>query len=105
MREADTVKLLSKIIVGKSHTRTPLLTSAISELITYPQWTMPNSIIVKEVLPAVRKDPGYFAKKGYSLIDAAGEVSIRLRWTGRNIAKAFPYKVVQGSGDDNRLGS
>lgn len=104
LREADTVKLLSKIIVGKAQTRTPLLTSAISELITYPQWTMPNSIIVKEVLPAARRDPGYFEKKGFSLIDANGEVidPYTVDWT--KYKKGIPYKVVQGSGDDNALG-
>src|SRR5690606_9854012 len=80
------------------------LTSAISELITYPQWTMPNSIIVKEVLPAARKDPGYFEKKGYSLIDGNGDVidPYTVEWT--KYRKGIPYKVVQGSGDDNALG-
>ncbi len=40
------------------------LHSAISNLITYPQWTIPTSIIVKEILPALKKDPNYLAKKG-----------------------------------------
>lgn len=104
LKEADTLKLESKIIVGKPHTRTPLLTSAISELITYPQWTMPTSIIVKEVLPAAKKDPGYFARKGYSLIDSKGEVvdPYSVEWS--KYSKGLPYKVVQGSGDDNALG-
>lgn len=100
----DTVKILSKIICGKPKTRTPVLTSAISEMITYPQWTVPNSIIVKEILPAAKKDPGYFAEKGFSLIDKDGnEVDPYLvDWT--KYKKGIPYKVVQGSGDDNALG-
>ncbi|MEI9808092.1 MAG: L,D-transpeptidase family protein [Bacteroidota bacterium] len=100
----DTVKILSKIICGKPKTRTPLLTSAISEMITYPQWTVPNSIIVKEILPAAKKDPGYFAKKGFSLIDKEGnEVDpFSVQWS--KYSKGIPYKVVQGSGDDNALG-
>lgn len=100
----DTVRLVSKIICGKSITRTPLLTSAISEMITYPQWTVPNSIIVKEILPAAKKDPGYFAKKGFSLIDKDGnEIDpYVVEWSKYN--KGIPYKVVQGSGDDNALG-
>ena len=104
LREADSVKLFSKIIVGKAQTRTPLLTSAISELITYPQWTMPNSIIVKEVLPAAKKDPGYFERKGYSLIDSKGEVVDPYTVDWAKYKKGIPYKVVQGSGDDNALG-
>ena len=71
--EGDSVLLTSKIVCGKNITRTPLLTSAISDMITYPQWTIPQSIIVKEILPALKRDPGYLARKGYSLIDSKGD--------------------------------
>jgi murein L,D-transpeptidase YcbB/YkuD len=100
----DTVKILSKVICGKPLTRTPVLTSAISEMITYPQWTIPTSIILKEVLPAAKKDPGYFARKGFSLIDSKGDEvdPFSVDWSKYN--KGIPYKVVQGSGDDNALG-
>ncbi|MFI5130869.1 MAG: murein L,D-transpeptidase [Chitinophagales bacterium] len=102
--ENDSVKIVSKIICGKPITRTPLLTSAINNMITYPQWTMPTSIIVKEVLPGVKKDTAYFTKKGYSLIDNEGnEVDPHtVEW--QKYRKGIPYKVVQGSGDDNALG-
>jgi murein L,D-transpeptidase YcbB/YkuD len=55
-------------------------------------------------LPAARKNPGYFAKKGYSLIDKEGnEVDpYTVEWS--KYKKGLPYKVVQGSGDDNALG-
>ncbi|MBL7737672.1 MAG: L,D-transpeptidase family protein [Chitinophagaceae bacterium] len=102
--DKDTVKILSKIICGKAITRTPLLTSAISEMITYPQWTIPTSIIVKEILPGIKRDSAYLAKKGYSLIDKDGnEVDpATVEWS--KYSKGIPYKVVQGSGDDNALG-
>lgn len=104
LHDGDSVHIESKIICGKSATRTPQLTSAISELITYPQWTVPNSIIVKEIIPSVRKDSNYLAKKGFSLIDKDGnEVDPHtVEWNKYN--KGLPYKVVQGSGDDNALG-
>jgi murein L,D-transpeptidase YcbB/YkuD len=60
----DSILIMSKIVCGKAITRTPLLTSAISNLVTYPQWTIPESIIVKEVLPGIKKDSDYLAKKG-----------------------------------------
>lgn len=102
--EDDTVRLVSKIICGRQKTRTPLLNSAISEMITYPQWTVPQSIIVKEMLPAAKKDPGYFARKGFSLLDSEGnEVDpYSVEWAKYN--KGIPYRVVQGSGDANALG-
>jgi murein L,D-transpeptidase YcbB/YkuD len=100
----DSVKILSKIICGKPLTKTPQLTSAISEMITYPQWTVPTSIIVKEILPGVKKNPGYIEKKGFSLIDKEGnEVDpYAVDWT--KYTKGIPYRVVQGSGDANALG-
>ena len=103
-RENDTVKITSKIICGKPATRTPVLTSAISDMVTYPQWTIPNSIIVKEILPAMKKNTGYLAKKGYSLINDKGdEVNVdSVNWF--KYSKGISYKVVQGSGDDNALG-
>ncbi|MBL7745053.1 MAG: L,D-transpeptidase family protein [Chitinophagaceae bacterium] len=100
----DTVKILSKIICGKPLTRTPLLTSAISEMITYPQWTIPNSIIVKEILPGIKRDSAYLAKKGYSLIDGEGNEVDPAAVDWKKYSKGIPYKVVQGSGDDNALG-
>lgn len=102
--ENDTLSLTSKIICGKPATRTPLLTSAISELVTYPQWTPPQSIITKEILPAVKKSTGYLAKKGFSLLDKNGnEVDPdSVDWS--KYSRTIPYRVVQGSGDDNALG-
>jgi murein L,D-transpeptidase YcbB/YkuD len=100
----DTIYMQSKIVVGKPKTRTPVLTSKLTDMITYPQWTIPTSIIVKEVLPGLKKDTNYLAKKGYSLVDDDGnEVDPhKVNWFRYN--KGIPYKVIQGSGDDNALG-
>ena len=102
--EGDSAKISSKIICGKPKTSTPLLTSAISELITYPQWVPPPSIIMKEILPAVKKNPDYLARKGFSLLDSKGEEVDPFSVDWSKYSKAIPYKVVQGSGDANALG-
>ncbi|MFY7880146.1 MAG: L,D-transpeptidase family protein [Lacibacter sp.] len=102
--DRDTLRLESKVIVGKPQTRTPLLTSRISDLVTYPQWTIPNSIIVKEILPALKKNPGYLARKGYSLMKYSGEIVDPYSVNWSRYSKGIPYRVVQGSGDDNALG-
>ena len=102
--ENDTGRLYSKIICGKTVTRSPVLTSAISELITYPQWTVPRSIIQKEILPAAKKNPGYITKKGFSLLDSKGNEihPDSVNWS--KYTRSIPYRVVQGSGDANALG-
>jgi murein L,D-transpeptidase YcbB/YkuD len=100
----DTLILSSKVVVGKPITRTPVLTSAISELITYPQWTIPASIIEKEILPGMKKDTAYLRKKGYSLLNSKNEEVSPDSVNWSKYKKTIPYKVIQGSGDDNALG-
>ena len=100
----DTMVIKSKVVVGKPLTRTPVLTSAVSEMITYPQWTIPASIIEKEILPGLKRDTAYLRKKGYSLLNSKNE---ELRADSINwfkYKKTIPFKVIQGSGDDNALG-
>ncbi len=104
LQQEDSILLRSRIVCGKAITRTPILTSSISELVTYPQWTIPTSIIVKEILPAVKRNPEYLIKKGYNLIDSKGEVVDPYSVDWSKYSKGIPYRVVQGSGDDNALG-
>lgn len=98
------VDLSSKVICGKPKTRTPLLNSAVSILITYPQWVPPPSIVGKEILPAVKKNPGYLARKGFSLLDSKGNEVDPYSVDWSKYSKGIPYRVVQGSGDANSLG-
>lgn len=100
----DTLILASKVVVGKPITRTPVLSSSISEMITYPQWTIPQSIIVKEILPGLKKDTAYLSKKGYSLLDKENMEVDPATVDWMKYTKGIPYKVVQGSGDENALG-
>jgi murein L,D-transpeptidase YcbB/YkuD len=104
LREDDTVRLKSRVVVGKPITRTPVLYSSITDMITYPQWTIPESIIKKEILPGLKKDPGYTQKKGFSLIDKDGNEVDPYFVDWSRYKTGIPYKVVQGSGDDNALG-
>jgi L,D-transpeptidase YcbB len=102
--QSDTVVLKSRVVVGKPITRTPIITSAINNMITYPKWTIPESIIKKEILPGLKRDPGYTQRKGYSIVDEDGnEIDpFTIKWA--KYKEGIPYKVVQGSGDDNALG-
>jgi L,D-transpeptidase YcbB len=102
--EKDSIKIYSKVVVGKPLTRSPELSSAISEMITYPQWSVPQSIIAKEFLPELKKDPGYLEKKGFSLLDEKNEELDPYFIDWSKYKSGIPYKIVQGSGDDNALG-
>lgn len=104
MINADTVVFESKVICGKPDTRTPLLTGKISDMITYPTWTVPNSIIVKQYLPKLKNNPNYISRIGLKLLNSKGEVvdPTTINWS--KYSRGIPYKVMQGSGDNNSLG-
>jgi murein L,D-transpeptidase YcbB/YkuD len=60
---ADTLALRMKVCVGKPITKTPFLQSKIYELVLNPTWTVPKSIVVKEISKIALWDTSYFARK------------------------------------------
>jgi L,D-transpeptidase YcbB len=101
----DTIALESRVICGKPDTRTPVLTSAITDMITYPTWTVPNSIIVKSYLPKLKNNPGYLSRLGLKLVNGRGKTidGGSVNWS--KYSKGIPYRVMQNSGDNNSLGT
>jgi murein L,D-transpeptidase YcbB/YkuD len=105
VRDADTVALESRVIVGAPKTRTPLLTSEISNFVTYPQWTVPTSIIMKEMLPAIKRNVDYLRKQNLMVVDDNDSVRdpMKINWARLN-KNNFPFQLKQRQGDDNSLG-
>ena len=101
----DTLAFQSRIIVGGPQTRTPLLSSEISNFITYPQWTVPFSIIMKEMLPEIKKNVNYLNKQNLIVVDENDSVRdpTTIKWSKLN-RDYFPYHLKQREGDDNSLG-
>ncbi|MCI5077110.1 L,D-transpeptidase family protein [Oricola sp.] len=61
-----------KAIVGKVDRQTPILNSQIYEVILNPYWTAPKSIIEKDIIPLMRKDPTYLTRNSIRLFDPQG---------------------------------
>lgn len=59
-------------IVGKIDRQTPLLDSKIYEVILNPFWTVPTSIIRKDIIPLMQKSPNYLADNNIRLFDGSG---------------------------------
>jgi L,D-transpeptidase YcbB len=94
-----------KAQIGKPYRQTPIFKSAIDHVVFNPTWTVPPGILGRDILPAVRRDPGALEKKKLQVIDSQGRpvdpASIEWsRYTGSN----FPYMLRQGPGPDNALG-
>jgi murein L,D-transpeptidase YcbB/YkuD len=103
--EDDSVVLRSRTIVGTAKTQTPELNSAISNFITYPQWTVPYSIVFKEMVPQIKKDTAYLTKQNLMIVDRNDNVvpASTVNWAKAN-KNNFPYQIKQRQGDDNSLG-
>jgi murein L,D-transpeptidase YcbB/YkuD len=57
------VILTSPVIVGKPDSRTPLFSTTAVSLTINPSWHVPTPIVRHEILPKLRANPGYLARK------------------------------------------
>jgi murein L,D-transpeptidase YcbB/YkuD len=94
-----------KVIVGKPSTPTPVLASSIGYFTTAPDWTVPQKILVKELLPLALKHPGYLDNNNFRIYDKKGNTidpdPINLKRVKDNISD---YIIKQSPGCDNALG-
>lgn len=70
--ENNRVALRHAAIVGKIDRPTHAINSKIYEVILNPYWTAPRSIVEKDIVPLMRKDPTYLTRNSIRLIDGKG---------------------------------
>ncbi|QQR69156.1 MAG: L,D-transpeptidase family protein [Alphaproteobacteria bacterium] len=63
--EEGKVSLELPVIVGRRHSPTPFVTSAIDTIVINPPWNVPPAIARKEILPKLSQDEGYLERHGY----------------------------------------
>ncbi len=102
---SDSVLLEMRMIVGKKSTPTPTLSSKVNEVVLYPYWHVPYSIATKELLPSIRRNPGYINAGNYQVLDRNGKIMnpYAINWSSLS-TKNFPYLIRQSTGCDNALG-
>ena len=95
----------SRVQVGQPFRQTPIFKSAIDHIVINPTWTVPPGILGKDILPAVRKDASYLAKRGLEVYDRNGRRvdSGAIDWS-RYTGNSFPYFLRQAAGPGNALG-
>lgn len=100
--ENGRVVLRHTAIVGKVDRQTPVLTSNINEIILNPYWNAPVSIVKKDIIPMVRKNPSYLADNNIRLIAPDGsEVDpLSIDWSTDEAAK---YRFRQDPGRINAM--
>ena len=101
----EKIKWSARVQVGRPYRQTPIFKAKMTRLEFNPTWTIPPTILSKDILPAVKRDPNYLKINNIQVIDKSGQVigADKIKWTdysGRN----FPYQLRQKPGSDNALG-
>lgn len=100
--------LSSRVIVGRPDRKTPLMRSALNNVVLNPPWNVPTTLVRQDIVPKVKQDPGYLYKHGYTLLSgwsADAEVidPSMIDWHMVSAA-SFPYRIRQAPGAMNSLG-
>jgi len=97
-----------RIIAGKDEQRSCVLSAKMTYLELNPFWRVPDSIATKEILPQIKKEPGYLAQKTIKVFkdwnDNAKEIDPMLVNWSRVRASNLGYKFRQEPGPLNPLG-
>ncbi|ACK51503.1 ErfK/YbiS/YcfS/YnhG family protein [Methylocella silvestris BL2] len=67
----------NRVVVGKEDTPTPVFSNTMQFLIVNPYWTVPQSIIRKEMMPKIAADPNYLHRMGYEAVWKNGKLGVR----------------------------
>ena len=94
----------TNVIVGKPQNQTVAFHDEMETVVFNPSWGVPQSIIAKEMLPILRKDPSYLDRSGYRVILPNGRIvkSRSINW--RVYGNKIPLSVQQPPSGDNALG-
>ncbi|MGB3644415.1 MAG: murein L,D-transpeptidase [Mesorhizobium sp.] len=102
--EGGEEKLKTRVVIGKVTNQTSFFYDEIKQVDYNPYWGVPQSIIVNEMLPRLRNDPGYLDRSGYEVTDAQGRrvPSSAIDWS--QYGSKVPFNVRQAPSEANALG-
>jgi len=106
--EKGFVVLKMRTIVGMEDNPTPSFADRLNQIEINPFWNIPQSIVEKEIVPKVKRDPSYLTRQGIRIYrdwrPNALEISpATIDWK-EVTPKKFPYRLVQDPGPMNPLG-
>jgi murein L,D-transpeptidase YcbB/YkuD len=91
-------------IVGDPEHPSPEISARIQVINLNPTWTVPTSIIKREIIPRMQRDPGYLTRAKIRILDGSGK-EINPKSVNWSTERATNYTLRQDSGAGNSLGS
>ncbi len=77
-----------KIIVGKPAMPTPVFSARMQTIVFHPEWAVPDSIKVKDLLPHLRYEPGFFGAGEGTDTSILREHNLRVIYNGQPVDPA-----------------
>lgn len=101
--EGGTVRRRHVVIVGKAAHASPMVETRLTVVNFNPTWTIPTSIIKRDIIPRMRRNPATLASMRVRILDRSGnEVNpATIDWSTE---RAVNYTLRQDPGAGNSLG-
>ena len=99
--------LRMKVVVGEAlDHQTPLFVEQLEYVVFRPFWNPPRSILLREILPRARKDPGYMARNQFEIVASGADDAHALAVTPENLDPVQHGRLAlrQRPGPSNSLG-
>jgi L,D-transpeptidase YcbB len=108
LKRGERVTRTMRVVVGRRRSPTPVFSDQLTYVELNPTWTLPPSVVIKEIVPALKREHDYLEKNHMFVVSIAGAqrdtVDVRkVPWKDA-AADTFHYLVVQEAGPDNPLG-
>jgi murein L,D-transpeptidase YcbB/YkuD len=99
-----------RVVVGKKENPTPVFSSTFSYVVLNPTWSVPSSIVKKEMLPRIQEDPDYLATRKFKLYKGwdknRKEIDgFDVDWWQYDEDSNLPFSFVREPGAGNPLGN
>jgi murein L,D-transpeptidase YcbB/YkuD len=99
-----------RIVVGKPKNPTPIFQAKMSYVVLNPRWSVPNSIVAKEMLTKIQENPYYLEERNYKMYDSwkkdrKAVDSFDVDWFQYDEESKIPFNIVQEPGGGNPLGN
>lgn len=94
---------MSNVVVGKEATKTSIFRGNLSYVVLNPYWVVTNNIINNEILPKLKRNPGYLARNNMEVVSGNKVVDpYSVKWS--SYTKNVPFTIRQKPGPGNSLG-
>ncbi len=92
--------------IGKPYRQTPVFRGQLEYVVINPTWTVPPTILRKDILPRLKEDAlAYLRDKDMEVLDRSGNAvePSSIDWS-KVLSGSFPYTLRQRPGPNNALG-